>query len=55
MSVIDTVKEKVGLAEQKPKYECADCGHEFRSDADEGSYWFQCPECSSRELDRVED
>lgn len=53
MSVIDTVKRKVGLEEQDPQYECEDCGERFRSAADEESYWFQCPECGGRELNRV--
>jgi len=54
MSVIETVKRKVGLEEQDPLYECEDCGDRFRSAADEGSYWFQCPECGSDEVREVE-
>ena len=54
MSVIDTVKRNVGLGEPAPRYECEDCGERFRSGAEEGSYWFQCPECGSENLMRVD-
>ena len=54
MSVIDTVKQKVGIEEQPPQYECEDCGERFRSGADEDSYWFQCPECGSEDVRRAE-
>lgn len=54
MSVIDTVKQKVGLEEQAPQYECNDCGERFHSAAEEGSYWFQCPECESEDVTRIE-
>lgn len=54
MSVIDTVKRKVGLGEQAPEYECEDCGRRFRSAADEESYWFQCPDCGSDDVTKVE-
>lgn len=54
MSVIETVKRKVGLEERNPLYECDDCGNEFRSAADDDSYWFQCPECGSDEVTKVE-
>jgi predicted RNA-binding Zn-ribbon protein involved in translation (DUF1610 family) len=54
MSVIETVKRKVGLEAQNPQYECEDCGRRFRSGADEGSYWFDCPDCGSEELRKVE-
>ncbi|MDS0220452.1 hypothetical protein NDI54_03695 [Haloarcula sp. S1AR25-5A] len=54
MSVLETVKQKVGITEEKPLYECADCGHEFRSDADPDSYWSKCPECESSETTQIE-
>jgi len=54
MSVIETVKRKVGLEDQNPLYECDDCGDQFRSAADEGSYRFQWPECGSDEVTKVE-
>lgn len=54
MSVIETVKRKVGLEEQNPLYECDDCAYQFRSAADEDSYWFQCPECGSDEVTEIE-
>lgn len=54
MSVLETVKEKVGIADEKPLYECEDCGHEFRSAADPDSYWSKCPECESQEITQIE-
>ena len=54
MSVLETVKQKVGIEEQKPEYECEDCGYEFRSSAKPGSYWFTCPECESDDLTEQE-
>jgi len=54
MSVLETVKETVGLTDEKTRYECDDCGHTFHSDADSGSYWFQCPECKSESLTELE-
>lgn len=53
MSIIETVKRKVGLEEQDPQYECDDCGSRFRSAADDESYWFQCPDCGSDEVKEV--
>lgn len=53
MSIIETVKRKVGLEEQDPQYECDDCGSRFRSAADDESYWFQCPDCGSDEVREV--
>ncbi|MBX0296102.1 hypothetical protein [Haloarcula nitratireducens] len=54
MSVLDTVKQKVGMADEKPEYRCEDCGNEFESDSDPGSYWFQCPECGSEDLTEID-
>lgn len=54
MSVLESVKETVGIEEEKPEYECDDCGHTFQSDADSDSYWFQCPECDSESLTELE-
>jgi|GEM_PF-922635 len=54
MSVLETVKEKVGLADETPQYECDDCGHEFESAADPDSYWMKCPECESQDHTRLE-
>ncbi len=54
MSVIDTVKRKVGLEEQKAQYECQECGERFRSGTEEGSFWFECPDCRSDDVTEVE-
>lgn len=54
MSIIETVKRTIGLEEQDPQYECDDCGNRFRSAADDESYWFQCPDCGSDEVRKVE-
>ncbi|WP_276273698.1 hypothetical protein [Haloarcula litorea] len=50
MSVLETVKQKVGIGDEEPTHECEECGREFSSDADADSYWFQCPECGSEDL-----
>jgi len=54
MSVIDTVKQKVGLEEQDPQYECEECGERFRSATEEGSFWFECPDCGSDDVTEVD-
>jgi predicted RNA-binding Zn-ribbon protein involved in translation (DUF1610 family) len=45
MSVLQTVKETIGLAESAPEYECDACGAQFNSGTEPGTYWFECPEC----------
>lgn len=55
MSVLESIKEAVGLEEQSPKYECQDCGHTFRTDADVDSLWYSCPECEGEDLEQVEE
>ena len=54
MSVLESVKETVGLTEEQPQYECDDCGHRFTSDADTDSYWFQCPNCGADSATQIE-
>lgn len=49
MSIVQSVKEAVGLDSDHPTYECVDCGASFEGQADPGSYWFKCPECGSEE------
>lgn len=55
MSVLDSVKEAVGLTEQPPKFECEDCGHEFRTTADPESYWYNCPACDGENITKLDD
>ncbi|MFC6614865.1 zinc ribbon domain-containing protein [Halopenitus salinus] len=55
MSVIDTVKEAIGVEDDTPSYRCEDCGTEFDSEADLDSYWFGCPECESTDAERIEE
>jgi predicted RNA-binding Zn-ribbon protein involved in translation (DUF1610 family) len=45
MSVLQTVKETIGLEESALEYECNACGAQFNSGTEPGSYWFECPEC----------
>lgn len=54
MSVLETVKETVGIADEQTEYECDDCGHTFQSDANSESYWFGCPECKSESVTELE-
>lgn len=54
MSVIQSIKETIGIAEKPPRYECQDCGHTFRTEADPDSHWYSCPECDSEDLERIE-
>jgi len=53
MSVIQSVKESLGLAESAPKYECNSCGNEFHSSTEPGSYWFECSECGADDAELV--
>jgi|AntRauTorcE11898_2_1112593.scaffolds.fasta_scaffold51286_2 Zn finger protein HypA/HybF involved in hydrogenase expression len=54
MSVIETVKDVIGVEDQRPTYRCDDCGTEFESEADTDSYWFSCPECDSHNATRID-
>jgi len=54
MSVIETVKETIGLEERTPDYRCESCGAEFDSGSEPGSYWFQCPECGEDDATRID-
>ncbi|WP_324759994.1 hypothetical protein [Haloarcula montana] len=54
MSVLESIKETVGLTAEQPTYECDDCGHQFESDAETDSYWFQCPECGADSATQIE-
>ena len=54
MSVLESVKETVGLTEEQPQYECDDCGHRFTTDADTDSDWFQCPDCGADSATQIE-
>ncbi|MEF8853104.1 MAG: hypothetical protein V5A44_03075 [Haloarculaceae archaeon] len=49
MSVLQNVKEAIGLAESAPEYECNACGTQFDSGAKPGTYWFECPECGGND------
>jgi predicted RNA-binding Zn-ribbon protein involved in translation (DUF1610 family) len=54
MSVIQSVKETLGLNETKPNYECDSCGNEFHSSTEAGSYWFECPKCGADDATRID-
>lgn len=47
MAVIDSIKSALGITDDRPAYECVECGATFESTAEPGSYWFECPECGS--------
>jgi len=53
MSVLQSVKETLGLEETGPKYECGSCGNEFTSGTEPGSYWFECPECGADDATQI--
>jgi Zn finger protein HypA/HybF involved in hydrogenase expression len=50
MSVLQTVKEAVGLDNHDPAFRCEECGNEFEY-SDPDSYWFSCPECGNDDED----
>lgn len=52
MSVLESVKQAVGI-DTPPKYECQDCGHTFRTEADTDSHWYSCPECEGDDLEQI--
>jgi predicted Zn-ribbon and HTH transcriptional regulator len=54
MSVIESIKETIGLAEDGQRYECQSCGHTFRTDADPSSRWYSCPECDGDDIEPAE-
>lgn len=47
MSVIESVKSALGLAADRPTYECVDCGSTFESGTEPGTHWFRCRNCGS--------
>lgn len=49
MSVLESVKSAIGLSNDRPTYECVDCGNTFESATDPDSHWFKCPECDSKD------
>jgi Zn finger protein HypA/HybF involved in hydrogenase expression len=53
MSVLQSLKEAVGLAESRPEYRCTECGTTFYSASDPDSHWFQCPECESDDAELI--
>jgi len=53
MSVLQTVKETIGLEESAPEYECNACGAQFHSGTEPGSYWFECPGCGEDDATEV--
>lgn len=55
MSVLETVKEAIGVADERPTYNCPDCGETFQSEADPDSYWCSCPECGTKDIEPVEE
>ncbi|WP_169051884.1 hypothetical protein [Halorhabdus amylolytica] len=55
MSVIQSIKETIGLKEPRPTYRCAECGTEFQSSSDTDSHWFGCPECDSSDAELIEE
>ena len=55
MSVLDSVKQAVGLTEQPPQYECEECGHVFRTTADPDSYWYNCPSCDAEAINQKDE
>jgi len=55
MSVIESLKEAIGIKEAKPTYRCNECGTEFQSATEADSHWFSCPECDSSDAELIEE
>ncbi|WP_154019541.1 FmdB family zinc ribbon protein [Halapricum salinum] len=55
MSVIQSIKETIGIAEDGQPYECRSCGHHFQTQADAESRWYTCPECDGEDIEPIED
>jgi predicted RNA-binding Zn-ribbon protein involved in translation (DUF1610 family) len=55
MSVIQNIKETIGIADDGQQYECQSCGHHFATQADPNSRWYSCPECGGEDIASVEE
>lgn len=55
MSVLETVKEAIGVGDDRPTYRCQECDETFQSESDPDSYWFNCPECDARDAERIDE
>lgn len=54
MSVIESLKKTIGIAEDGQRYECQNCDHTFRTEADPSSRWYSCPNCDGEDIEPID-